>query len=523
MLWLLARRAIDVRKTLLLIGALSLALSIYTMQAHKGATFYLLPTRAWELMVGGLIAASPRIDLRPHLRSALAIAGILIIAACVVLYTDKTPFPGAAAIPPVLGTALVVMSGHNSTNDGYGPLRSPPLVIVGRASYSFYLWHFPALSFAAYLCAGPLPLLTGLTVCIGSLLAALLTLKLLEDPVRRSKKKRAVFLPLAAMGALGAAGAAVAISDGLPERIPPSSLAIASAQNDRWVHHEECMSVDATIVPPSKACVLGARSEPPHVLLWGDSHAMVTATSMEAAAQKQHASFLFAAAADCPPGLGFEISPQFVPSLTTTRSYRYCGQYNREMLEVALASNIRTVVLSSRWTNWRIDEPANAVEKPVDIRLEWDGRPAPRGSNHLVFERGFTELVQQLTESDKRVVVVGPLPEPQFDVPELLYVQRFGLAPKANPVSRFDYERRHARILAYFRDLRKRYPVTLIEPADVLCRGASCAIRDRYGPRYFDHNHLTVRTAKALAPLYEPIFREPGETAAAASRATAVR
>ena len=101
-------------------------------------------------------------------------------------------------------------------------------------------------------------------------------------------------------------------------------------------------------------------------------------------------------------------------------------------------------------------------------------------------------------------------------------MQRFGLAPKANPVSRFDYERRHARILSYFRELRKRYPVTVVEPAEALCTGTSCAIRDRYGPRYFDHNHLTVRTAKALAPLYEPIFRED-ETALAAPKAAAVR
>jgi hypothetical protein len=250
---------------------------------------------------------------------------------------------------------------------------------------------------------------------------------------------------------------------------------------------------------------------------------MVTATSMEAAALEQRASFLFAAAADCPPGLGFEISPQFVPSLTTTPSYRYCGQYNREMLEAAMASNIGTVVLSSRWTNWRIDEPSNAVENPVDIRLESDGRPAPRGSNHALFQRGFAELVEQLTSAGKRVAIVGPLPEPRFDVPDLLYVQRFGLAPAARPVSRFEYERRHARILAFFGEVRKRYPVTFIEPADALCAGRSCPIQDRDGPRYFDHNHLTVRTAKALAPLYQPLFRDRTESSTAAPQSLSLR
>jgi peptidoglycan/LPS O-acetylase OafA/YrhL len=510
LLWLLAKRAIDVRKALLLVGAISLALSIYAMGAQKGANFYLLPTRAWELMVGGVIAASPRFDLRPQLRSALAIAGILVIGACVVLYTEKTPFPGLGAIPPVLGTALVVLSGHNSTNDGFRPLRSPPIVLVGRASYSFYLWHFPALAFAVYLTAGKLPLQSALIVCAGSLLAALLTLKLLEDPVRRSRTKRAVVLPLVAMAALGMTGAAIGFSNGLPERIPAASLAVASAQNDETVHHKECMSLDRTIVPPSKACLLGDQSKLPHVLLWGDSHAMVTATSMEAAAVNQKASFLFAATADCPPGLGFEVSQQFLSTMTSAPSYRYCGMYNRDMLALALTPGVRTVVISSRWTNWRLDEPLIDGGEAPDVRLEKDGRAADHGANKLVFKQGFAELVERLTSEGKNVVIVGPLPEPRNDVPKLLYVRRFGLAPRPDPVSRPEFERRHAQIIGHFRELAARYPVSFIEQVDSLCPGGSCPIHDRGVPRFFDDNHLTVRVAKELAPLYRPLFETKG-------------
>ena len=510
LLWLLARRAVDIRRTLLLIGGASLALSIYATFGHTGANFYLLPTRAWELMVGGVIAASPRVELRPEQRSGLAICGILMIAACVVLYSSKTPFPGAAAIPPVLGTALVVFSGHNRSNQGYGLLGASPLVIVGRASYSFYLWHFPALAFAAYLTAGKLPLVSALIVCVGSLLAALVTLTLVEDPVRRSRSKNAVILPLAAMTGLGLVGAAIAASYGLPERIPARSLALAAVQNDKEVHHNECMSVDATIVPPSRACLLGDREEPPHVLLWGDSHAMVTATSMEAAAKREKASFLFDATADCPPGIGFEISPEFLVTMTRTPSYRYCGQYNRDMLALALSPGVRTVVISSRWTNWRIDEPLVDGEEAPDIRLERNGRPADKGENKAVFERGFAGLVEKLTNAGKRVVIVGPLPEPRNDVPKLLYVQRFGLASPPAPLSRAEYERRHARIIFYFQELAAKYPITFVQPADVLCAGGTCPIVDRGGPRFFDDNHLTVRVARDLWPLYAPLFQESG-------------
>ena len=510
LLWLLAKRSLDVRKTLLLIAGLSLALSIYATSHYPGANFYLLPTRAWELMVGGVIAASPRIDLRPQVRDLLAAIGIVIIATCVVFYTAKTPFPGAAAIPPVLGTALVVLSGHNSANDGLPLLRFPPLVTVGKASYSFYLWHFPALAFGAYLTAGRLPLLAALSVCAGSLLAALITLKVLEDPVRRSRKTSSVVLPLAAMAALGVVGGAISFSNGLPQRIPAASLAAAAVQNDRELHHKECMSLDTTIVRPSHACLLGVTNKTPGVLLWGDSHAMVTATSMEAAANLEGASFLFAATADCPPGLGFEISQRFLRTMTSAPSYRYCGQYNREMLALALRPEIRTVVISSRWTNWRLDEPLVNGDEPAGVRLERNGRAADPGDNKTVFKAGFTELVERLTGEGKRVFIVGPLPEPRNDVPKLLYVQSFGIAAPPAPLRRSDFARRHAQILGYFGELAKKYRVEFINPVEALCRNGSCPIEDRGVPRYFDDNHLTVRVARELAPLYRTIFRNEG-------------
>jgi peptidoglycan/LPS O-acetylase OafA/YrhL len=508
LLWLLARRSIDVRRTLLLIGGLSLALSIYATSRHPGANFYLLPTRAWELMAGGIIAASPRIDLGPKLRNMLAAVGIAMIAACVVFYTGRTPFPGAAAIPPVLGTALVVLSGHNSANHGLPLLRSRPLVTIGQASYSFYLWHFPALAFAVYLTAGTLPLVAGLSVCAASLLAALITLKLLEDPVRRSRKTSSVLLPLIAMAALGCVGAAISLSNGLPQRIPAASHAAAAVQNDRELHHEECMSLDATIVRPSDACLLGVQNKAPSVLLWGDSHAMVTATSMEAAAKMEGASFLFAATADCPPGLGFEISHRFLSTMTSAPSYRYCGQYNRDMLALALSPEIRTIVISSRWTNWRLDEPLINGEEAPGVRLEKNGRAADEGDNKSIFKSGFAELVERLTDAGKRVIIVGPLPEPRNDVPKLLYVQRFGFAPTPAPLRRSDFERRHAQIIGYFAEIARKYPVTFINPVEQLCPDGSCPIEDHGVPRFFDDNHLTVRVAQELAPMYRPVFRD---------------
>jgi len=239
----------------------------------------------------------------------------------------------------------------------------------------------------------------------------------------------------------------------------------------------------------------------PTVLLWGDSHAMVTATSMETAAKRRGRSFLFAADADCPIGLGLEISSQ---------DYAYCEQYNREMLQLALSSpDIRTVVLSSRWTKWNMGEPGNPADLPFKPPLLRFGIGQARSvaENKPLWEQSFTALVDRLTDAGKQVVIVGPVPEPTFNVPHRLFVQRFGLAESVSAVSKDrDYALRHRAILAFFNGVSRRKQVSFVWPVDALCQADKCPIADDSGPIFFDHNHLSLHGAQKVAPLFEMVF-----------------
>ena len=136
--------------------AISFAGSIYGVQRHPGATFYLLPTRAWELLVGSTIAILPTAralnsSLLRELASYLGLAGILVPC---FLYNRLTPFPGMAALPPCLGTALVIWA-NTRVMDEIPPtsigrfLATAPVVFVGLISYSLYLWHWPLFAFSA--------------------------------------------------------------------------------------------------------------------------------------------------------------------------------------------------------------------------------------------------------------------------------------------------------------------------------------------------------------------------------------
>src|SRR5882724_756148 len=104
------------------IFAVSLAISIYGITRFPWATFYLLPTRAWELLTGALVAFLPTFPLlmrRRSLRELLSLLGMALILIPVFVYTSETPFPGLAAVPPCLGAALVILA--NTPSEGSAP------------------------------------------------------------------------------------------------------------------------------------------------------------------------------------------------------------------------------------------------------------------------------------------------------------------------------------------------------------------------------------------------------------------
>jgi len=198
-LWLAHRFATGARSRLtwLVIAAVagSFVLSVILTSRYPTAAFYLLPTRAWELGAGALVALAGQ-RARTLARSIASVGGALGLALIVwsaVAFGASTPFPGTAAVLPVLGTVLVIVAGigaHPGARQGTWVaigLGSPPMRFVGRISYSLYLWHWPVLIFSGIaLSALPKPLPAAVAVVASFALAAV-TYRLVEDPLRRGQ------------------------------------------------------------------------------------------------------------------------------------------------------------------------------------------------------------------------------------------------------------------------------------------------------------------------------------------------
>src|SRR5690606_15084565 len=137
-------------------------------RGNDQVAFYMMPTRAWELAVGGLIAVTPM-----RLPRWVGWIGIAATAAAIAHLPGR--FPGVGVVPAVLGAGLVVAAAHAGQRNHL--LEAPLLRYVGRISYSLYLWHWPVMLFG-----GSEPAWLQLSTAFG---LAVLSYHFVETPIRR--------------------------------------------------------------------------------------------------------------------------------------------------------------------------------------------------------------------------------------------------------------------------------------------------------------------------------------------------
>ena len=171
---------------LALLGTGSLVVCVLLTQVNPVWAFYLLPTRAWELGAGGLLAVMLYTN-NGHTVSVprwIPGVGLLLIGCSLVLIDEGRHFPGWQALFPVAGTALIILSSASSYSWVQKWLSSRTMVTIGKWSYSLYLWHWPVFSlidYQFYL----LPVEMRLALKIGiSFLLTIITFRFIETPAR---------------------------------------------------------------------------------------------------------------------------------------------------------------------------------------------------------------------------------------------------------------------------------------------------------------------------------------------------
>lgn len=302
LMWRFGRRVVWI---LLISGTiLSFVLSIAMLGPKPPATFYLLPTRAWELAFGSILALLPRARLpRGGLGEGLAVAGLGLIVAPMFLYSSETPFPGLAALPVCLGAFILLGTPESGVNRllSVGPMRA-----VGLASYSIYLWHWPIFAFLRYVEGRHLSPEVTIAALIATALAGALSWRFVEQPFRGKASSLGFGRTATVAGAVLACGIVVALvpmlAGGLPGRLDPSIRDYASPApgERRWLGG-------------GKPIALGGADDVdgPRLLLIGDSHGVAISGALhEAARARGIAGWAALRTGNCPipdPSLGSDV------------------------------------------------------------------------------------------------------------------------------------------------------------------------------------------------------------------------
>jgi peptidoglycan/LPS O-acetylase OafA/YrhL len=476
LLWLLPRRARISALAFITLGSFSWCL--LTCSNLPNDAFYRIEFRAWELGMGSLAAFA--------LTESIIIRWLFWPALLVVVWLPWLPLygphPGEQALVIGVATAVVLVRNHACFTLRSNQSWLRPLAWVGDVSYSWYLLHWPPLALLNATYLGAPPGWVKLIAALGSLLAAGVTYRFVEQPVRHHPFRftpSRLFVTLVVSGLLFAA---------------PEAWCRLAQLDKRELARADNIGLDARCDFDSRSYALSAECDSvkyPNLLVWGDSMGMHLVTAL---AKVYLGGVRQATKLSCGPLLGqAPVNNQRL----TRRWAEGCLRFNQDVLaSLAQSPTIKVVVLASsfeRFVNAGLGDVLTATD---------DGDVMAQASVDLA-QQGLRNTVDAIKRLGKRVVVVAPPPSAGFDVGACLERLAYGgptLGQYAScEIVDADRRERQRDVLALMAEVSRWRDVKLVDLAAPLCNTGVCRTTENGRPLYVDERHLTVEGSMLLA------------------------
>lgn len=485
------------RSPALLVGALALvvagsfALNLVVMTIAPTWAFFSLPTRAWELGVGGLVALLlPQVTDRRFTGSPVVVGvGLSLVLASAVMFDESTPFPGTAAAVPVIGTALAILGGAQGTGGMPGTLlRTRPFQYLGRLSYSTYLWHWPLLVIVESRLPTTVPLWVSMALAACSVPLAALTYRFVEDPVRHlgalTRRPTRVTLLAGLAGSLAVVVLAVGLGQwsatqplatsrqasatgltappvfapDVPANMVPSLRAVDA---DRPAAYADGCQLEYSASTP-RDCAYGDVDSDQVVALFGDSHATQWLTALDQLGTAQGFRVQLYAKSGCPSA-----------DVVQTSDYdAQCAEFRRLVL-ARLAQDPPDMVLLSNSGRQYWRDPATAG-------AEW--------------RQGLAATLDALPAAST-AAVIGTTPNFDGSVPTCLSLH---LGDAAACAADRDHVIEPER-LADEAAVAAEHGASHFPAVDYLCNADECGAIEGDILLYRDEHHLTTAASRDLA------------------------
>jgi peptidoglycan/LPS O-acetylase OafA/YrhL len=441
---------------LLAVTLISLGLSIRSgLQGGQSGDFYMPQLRAWELLLGVLLAWNRLPALPRPWREGATFLGLVLIVVAATCYSDWIPFPGHAALMPCLGAALIIGAGKSGESWTARALSLPPVIFVGRISYSLYLWHWPIFIFmklSERFPADQAKTATKLLAIAATAVIATLSWKYIETPFRsgpwRPRRRKLFLLAGTAAAGLAAVALGTVLLQGLPGRFAPAALRLAAqmyydSRSNNYFRAGACFldRDDKLSALASNGCLSRDESKENYLLI-GDSYAAHLWYGLSSAFDR--INVMQATAAGCTP-------------LPGRRFTRICNELLDFLFkDYLLHHKPDRLIVSAEW-------------------LQSDLWPIAR-------------LLDWAAAHDIHVVLMGPIMRYDDRLPRLLAFAVEDKDPALPDAHRISF----GRLDEDLSRLAQQKGATYVSLLDLLCKEGHCTTLAAPGvPLQFDDGHLT--------------------------------
>lgn len=448
--------------------------------ASPSFSYYMLPTRTGELLVGAALAVwrsgSTRGSATPWLSHAISLLGLSLILGSYVLLDENTHFPGYAALPPTLGACLVILGGYHNRAAGSLLLSTRPFVFLGLISYSLYLWHWPVLAYYRY-AFGAVDLL-GAAACVAVALSmAIISWRYVETPFRHSPvrsdiasdSKAFIGYALATLASLAAAGALYTYGSRISQEPTIGEAGIEMVEDRTRPAYDYPYNCQRPRYVPALAedpiCVVGPTGGATRAILLGDSHAAHHIGVLDAFATQVGESIRNLTVSGCPPVVASEHG-------YGRRGYTNdCSRYRSDL--PSLAKPYHLVILGAQWTHYDQDTIYADLERTISL----------------------------LVEQGHNVLVLGQPPRfARYDRSCEMTAGRLG-GVDCRRLALSEIQTNFASNLK-LREITTRFAgVEYLDVSSALCDQGACSPYVGEYPAYFDPSHLSMEGSREIGRL----------------------
>jgi peptidoglycan/LPS O-acetylase OafA/YrhL len=447
-----------------ILAVASFAVSEYYLARDPSFAYYMLPSRAGELLVGALLFLWQDSRRISHAAANLAgFIGLTMVIGALALLDEKAGFPGMRSIIPSTGAALLILSGINNSSLISKLFAHRALRFIGLRSFSLYLWHWPVLAFYRY--AYGEPTLTGGIACV--LLISLLTLlsyHLIESPFRESTPSwlGTKALPIFASCTITiATGYVLFKNNGYWPTAAGNSYRAEISTHDFNTKSAGKFKFNCQMneYDPSKwsleECVNGDKSVTAETLLWGDSNAAHYVGYLKAIAEDAKFSVRNISHSSCPPVRELE-------GLVSPAQIKSCTRFNESaFLE---SKNYKNVIIGGAWVIY-----------------------ARNGGKEQI-----SRTINELAANGNQVIIA-------LNAPIFRSLDRFCTAkairiPGMNcPATAVMPDRGDSEVNIYLKKLASEHPnVTTFDVREHICKSGTCSAYDKEKLLYYDQGHLSM-------------------------------